>query len=889
MSSRSGIFLPVAVVATIVLVAAAGSALAEHPQAAPSSWTGAATYHGGEEPVFMDMPPYVEVLRLENGLQVLLMQNPSQSMVSVVTQVKVGSAFEDFRTSGMSHMLEHLLFNGSDRWTQEQQYDLADRIGAWNNAHTSDFFTNFIMLVPDDHVAEGVELQAEMLFRSTFPADKFEKERGIVVGEIVEGRDRGGNEAAEAIRDALFAGSSLGMPTLGTLSTIEHMSRDDVWRFYKNHYVPNNMITTVAGNFDRAEILELLNKHYGEVPPGTVDRPALDPAPYLDRTTVVTRRTGDAHIMAMAFEAPEYGSPDYFPFLVLTHLLDASASGVLTSALDRLPAAERPGVSVWWEMAEGFGRLIIELELSDAADPAAMRTFVLDALAGAVEWGITEQDVQEVVRVQKTETLIEREQLRHLAIMSAQPIAQGGVDFFLNFLGDLGRVHAEDVSRVLGAYLVDSPHLIVRCQPRETPAVEDGGSAASDVVVERSELGNGLTLVTMQNPASPLFAAHLAARNRSLLDGEHPGAVDMVHRMLQHGVGGCDEQCTARKLRGLGAQVKFVDDPRFPMDNYYTNGRFSWIRLETATDNGPEALVHVLDLIQHAGFTEEHFADEQGTVRERLARSMGSARGRADNLLAANLYGEHPLANPAEGTPVSIAALTYDDVRRVYRRVFSPENLVLTVASSLSHERLVSLVEEQIPGSGAPGPGLPPEPVTPADVRVTGTAGGQMGSLRLGSLFEIVPADAAALELLTAVLSDRLGQDLRETRGLSYSVGAKVGVHGDRAGLIAWLNPPAPRLAEGEAALDAAVRGFDAATVTQEELDTIRNARKGRLMMRRLSSIAQAYALGMADLDGNLSNYLDVYARYDAVTLQDLVRVGNAYFSGRSYVTVVVD
>ena len=888
MRNRFGMTIPVAV-AAILALAAMTSHAAKPSRDGEAAWSAGASYPGAELPLFVDMPAHVEVLRLENGLQVLLMQNPSQDMVSIVTQVKVGSAFEDFRTSGMSHMLEHLLFNGSDRWTQEQQYDMADRIGAWNNAHTSDFFTNYIMLVPETHVAEGVELQAEMLFRSILPTEKFEKERGIVVGEIVQGRDQGGNEAAEAIHDALFAGSSLAMPTLGTLSTIEHMDRDDVWAFYKNHYVPNNMVTTVAGNFDRAGILDLLRRHFGSVPPGSVQRPELTPASYLDRTTVVTRRAGDAQVMAIAFEAPDFRSPDYFPFLVLTHLLDASASGILTRAVDQLPDEERPAVSAWWEMSEGYGRLVIEMELADDADPVAAHDFLLDSLKQAVEWGITDQDVQEVISVQETETLVEREQLRSFAIMAAQPIAQGGVDFFLNYLGNLRRVQAEDVSRVLGAYLVDSPHLIVRCQPRIEEVAEDGGSAEPAVKIERSELKNGVTLITLQNPASPLFAAHVTARNRAEIDGDYAGAVDMAHRLLLQGVGGCDEQCTARKLRGLGAQLKLVDDPRFPMDDYYTTGRFSWIRLEAAADNGPEALVQVLDLIQHAGFTKDQFETERRDVIDMLSRREGSARNRADQLLDRALYGEHPLANPAEGTPASVAAMSFDDVRRAYRRAFSPENLVLAIVSPLAHDQLVNLVEEQIRGKGAPGPGLSPTPITAGDERVAETVGGPMASLRLGSLFEILPADAPALDLLIAVLSDRLAQDLRETRGLSYSVGASVAIHGDRAGLTAWLNPPTPRLAEGEAALDAAVRGFGAATVTQEELDSTRNAREGRLMMRRLSSLAQAYYLAMADLDGDVGSYMDVFAKYDAVTLEDLVRVGQAYVSGRPYVTVAVD
>ena len=872
----------VALLACVPAATAAAEQLLER-----EDWTVAASPPDGDTPRFPGLPAGAEVLRLENGLQVLLLRNPAQPMVSVTTQVKVGSANEDFRTSGMSHMLEHLLFNGSTKWTQEEQYALADRIGAWNNAHTTDFYTNYIMIVPAENLAAGVELQAQMLFHSLLPADKFEKERGIVVGEIVQGRDRAGDYADEALREALFGDSSLGMPTLGTLSTIEHLARDDVYDFYKHHYVPNNMITTVAGNFDRDAALDMLREHYGQVPPGTVDRLELKPAPYLDRTHAVTRRGGDAHVLALAFEAPTYGSPDFFPFLVLTRLLDAPVNGILTQATDGLPPDERADIGSWWERSGGFGRLVIELRLPADADPARYHRLVTEALMRAAAWGVTPEDVHEVVRMQETETLIEREQLRHLAIMSSESIANGGVDFFLGFLSDLGAVAAEEVTRVLGAYLVGSPHLAVHVLPRSGD--EEAGDAQAEVVLTRSELANGAVLVTLQNPGSPLFASHITVRNRAEVDGDRPGALNLVHRLLSHGIGGCDEACVSRKLRSLGAEVKFVDDPRFPMDNYYTNGRFSFVRLETAAANGVESLTLLLDMLQHASFTADDFAEELAAQTELAARGARSARTRAGRVFADALYGDHPLSRPAEGDLESLAGMTYDIQRRVYRDAFAPSNLIFAVVSSLPHEQLVAVIEEQMSGRGSPNAGLPPVPVTENELRLTETIGGQMASVRLGSLLHIDPDDAPALEMLVAVLSDRLGMDLRETRGLSYSVGASIGIHGRDAAFAAWLNPPAPRLVEGEAALTEAVRTFAPTTVTQEELDVARSARRGRLMMRRLSSISQAYYLAMAELDGDVRSYLGGLDVYNDVALADLVRVGSKYLTGLPLVTVVVD
>lgn len=870
----------------LTLVLAASSAVAVEQLIEREGWPGAPN-PAGETPRFAGLPAGAEVLRLENGLRVLLLPNPAQAMASVTTQVLVGSAHEDFRTSGMSHMLEHLLFNGSDKWTQEEQYALADRIGAWNNAHTTNFYTNFIMIAPTEHLAEAVELQSEMLFRSTLPADKFEKERGIVIGEIVQGRDRGGDFADETVRDAVFGGSSLGMPTLGTLSTIEHMSRDDVYAFYKTHYVPNNMITTIAGGFDRDATLALLQTHYGSAAPGTLDRPDPRPAGYLDRTRGITRRGGDQHVLALAFEAPAYGAPDFFPFLVLTSLLDTPVSGILTRAMADLPPEQRASVATWWERAQGHGRLVIELGLPEAADPAVYHRLTVDALTAAAEWGVTPEDVAEVVRMTETETLIEREQLRHLAIMASESIAVGGIDFFLTYLNELGAVSAQEVTRVLGAYLVGSPHLAVHVLPADAPA--DDGADAAAVTLTRSELSSGAVLVTLQNPGSPLFAAHLTVRGRAVVDGDRPGALNLVHRLLSHGIGGCDDACLATKLRGLGAEVKYVDDPRFPMDDYYTNGRFSWIRLETAAGNGLEALGLLLDMTQHAGFTAEDFDEELAAQTALLGRRTASARARANSLLAEALYGAHPLSRPAEGTPATLAGLSYDGLRRTYRDAFAPGNLVFAVVSPLPHAQIAATVEERLAGRGSAHEGLPPAPVTGEEHRLAETIGGQMAAIRLGSLFTVDPADAPALEMLTAVLSDRLGQDLRETRGLSYSVGASIGIHGREAGFSAWLNPPAPRLVEGEAALVEAVRTFDPASVTQDELDAARNARRGRLMMRRLSSVAQAYYMAMAELDGDVQSYVGGLDVYRDVALTDLVRVGSKYLTGLPLITVVVD
>ena len=115
------------------------------------------------------LPKGVSIYQLDNGIHVLLIENPALPMVGANMIIKVGSAYESFSTSGMSHMLEHLLFNGTTTRIQKQLYDDVDMIGGYNNASTTEYYTNFMMVTPTENIRKGMEIQADMPFNSTLP------------------------------------------------------------------------------------------------------------------------------------------------------------------------------------------------------------------------------------------------------------------------------------------------------------------------------------------------------------------------------------------------------------------------------------------------------------------------------------------------------------------------------------------------------------------------------------------------------------------------------------------------------------------------------------------------------------------------------------------------
>lgn len=910
-------------------------------------------------PLLPVLPANAEILRLENGLPVVLLRNPGQPMAGIYTQVLVGSAREDYRTSGMSHMLEHLLFNGTAKYTQEALYQAADAIGAYNNANTTDFYTNYMMVVPAEQLEKGMELQSQMLFDSLIPAEKFTKEQGIVVGEIVQGRDRPGSFAEETVHAVVFAGSDLELPTVGTRATIEHMTRDDVFGFYSEWYVPNNMILTLAGNFDRDQAVAWLEQYYGGAAPGTLDRPETEAARPIDATRGVTRRGGDARVLALAFAAPTWEDDDFFPFLVAQDLLTLDGSGILTRALEAMDESVRPGVTASWESAPGFGRLVLRFELAAGTDAEAILPLVQRALADAEDSGIDEAAIRGIASLNATQTLLNREQLRMTGIYIADALVQGGPDLLLSYTDRLNAVTADDVAGTLARWLAGEPCLAVLVEPGEKaeagaaakapampggmppamaaamaggkpagmppqmppqmpaqmpPALAAGKAPAMPPVAamkapepapvepavpaappapapERTVLPNGAVVVSLTNPDSPLTAIHLTVRARSRLDRElgAAGAVDLAHRLLDEGTTGCDGTCYAARLRELGALVKTVDDPSIPMDDYYTSGRYSFIRVECTADRGREVLVVLASALRGAAWDEADFNRVRAQRKTDLGRQQGSARATADGLLDRELYGDHALALPCEGDPQSLGALTFKQEREVAREAFAPRNLIVACVGPQTHAQWCADVASLLPGTGVPTAALPKLPVTTAAKSAGAKVGGQMASIRFGSVFDVDPADEAALGLLIAILSDRMAMDLRETRGLSYSVGAGLELEAGQATLTASLNPPAARRDEGLTALRGFLAAFDSQTITPDEVTRTWASRRGRLMMRRLSSLGQAYYLAMAELDGNVAAYARSTSGATTPTAADLQAAAAKYLANRPWVEVVVE
>src|SRR3989338_6419356 len=189
-------------------------------------------------------------IKLSNGFEVILIENHQSPVISCVVTVKTGSSNVGFLNSGISHMLEHLLFNWTEKRTQEELYKETDFYGIYNNAHTDMDYTNYIVLVEKSQAEKAIDIQSDMLFNSTFLKLKSSS-----------------SKEDELFNLRIFDGTPYNLPAIGLPETIKNISREQVKEYYERYYVPNNMTALIMGDFNSSEMLRLVEKYFGKYPP----------------------------------------------------------------------------------------------------------------------------------------------------------------------------------------------------------------------------------------------------------------------------------------------------------------------------------------------------------------------------------------------------------------------------------------------------------------------------------------------------------------------------------------------------------------------------------------------------------------------------------------------
>ena len=213
---------------------------------------------------------------LPGGLRVITESLPAVRSVAIGIWVGVGSRDEDLAHAGATHYLEHLLFKGTSRRTALDISAAMDAVGGELNAFTGKEFTCYYARVLDSDLPLAIDVLCDMVTSSLITPRDVDAERGVVLEEIAMNEDDPSDTAHEAFAAALFGDSPLGRPILGTVGSINGISRDEISEHYQARYTPPHLVVAAAGNLQHDAVTELVRQGFAAVTNGqAADR---DPA-----------------------------------------------------------------------------------------------------------------------------------------------------------------------------------------------------------------------------------------------------------------------------------------------------------------------------------------------------------------------------------------------------------------------------------------------------------------------------------------------------------------------------------------------------------------------------------------------------------------------------------
>lgn len=809
------------------------------------------------------LPDGISIYQLDNGMDILMIENPALPMVGINVVVKTGSAYETFASSGMSHMLEHLLFNGTTSRTQKQLYDETDMIGGYNNANTSEYYTNYMMVTPAENIEKGMEIQADMLFNSILPKKKFKKEKGIVLEEISKTLSDPREQKERNNISILFKGHALSLPTLGTYSTIENMTRDEVYSFYKNNYVPNNMVLSVVGNFNSAEMLQKIKKIYGVAPAGNVNRKS-DP----DLKTGFSSFT-ENNTQGKTFHRFYSGKETIFEqfYLINTVLLPTHVKvmeiilkekeKILQSTLKKKFPEIFKALSLKLISTPVRSFLEIEVRLKKQRKYNKISESIKDELIN-LHFEIKDNVLKKEIAKTRTSFLKNIEKPHMFGIFNAYNFAVYGIESVLSsYSGENFLKAATDLKKI---NIEINPATIIQHQAlKEAEIVKKSPQRA---VLFKDET-SGKTLIVEKNANSHLLALHFLFKHKSYFESKFgKDSSKILHYCFEKRLQSEDNMEISSSF---GLSIKVNDNPYFPMDNIYMNPDFGYIRVEGLNEYYSKIIPFIIKNMKGFVPTKKEFTYAMEKTRRFQMMKMGrgpSAKDKFEKIVNKTVYSP---------TSFGKSGVSFEKIQQFSKEYFSPGNIIVSIVSPIDTKIIDGLFDGFFTASiiKEPAP-LVKSLIIPSEKTVIEENGtGNRTYLFWGFVKNIEKKDIPALKALSLVLSDIITFDIREKRGMAYGISSGVKTITDKS-LFYIKMGTRPKNRE---TLISIFPGFFNVKIlnklTDKTLKKLINKYLGRMMFRRLSSINRAYYLAY-------SYYFHKDISFDSESLKTLKKVSVA-------------
>jgi predicted Zn-dependent peptidase len=796
------------------------------------------------------------VERLDNGLTVIVLEEPAFPLVSVQVVYRAGAKHEPLGGSGLAHFLEHMAFRSTENFPDTEVVSSIYAAGGEWHGYTWLDQTTYFATAPKDELDLLLRIEADRMARVRIPEEDVEAERGAVLTEM-HGYE---NDPMTVLQDYVMYLSFLAHPyrnnTIGWESDVAGIQHAELVDFYRRHYHPGNAVLAVVGDVHTADVLKLAERYFapleGRAPSA---RPrTLEPPQRGERRIRLQGPVQRKHFK-IAWRAPSVNSPDFAAFLVLQELL-AGGSGVSflqndwgTPARPDSPLGQVDGdITTWYPPSEDDYVFTVSGSIAADGDEVALEQGVQDAVASLLtdDGSPAPEELQRARAAVARALLFDVQTTEDAAHQLASFAGMGALDVLTGLPQAVAQVTSGDLRRVASAWLGREQRTIGWFVPEN--ALDEGDTAAA---AEESPAQDAEAVAGEEIPLLPVATAA----------SEPEPAATPVIRTLPNGT----VAIVQRSPLSPTAHLKLV---------------LSGASAVTGADvesahNQPAWGVTSLDLELLPSELEPALAELAAQLPEATSALAGDASDTNDPGERLELQFRDILG--LSSTPAGPGAAA------------SAGPLLAVVSGDVDPGVALQLLSDTFAGA-APPPAKPgAAPLKPSDrIEVESALTRPVAQERLGYVVAAPgptePAAAAwqmALYLLSHGYEGRLGKEAISKRGLVYYIDSDYGSDGHHGWVTLNIGVDPDKLPAMRDLLRSELERLVAVPPTRAELDEARRHLLGRKLSAAQSNRELADRMAREWLwYGEILRYGDLRQRLERVSLQDLLDVLPAFTAG---------
>ncbi len=776
------------------------------------------------------------VYTLDNGLTVILEEMHYSPTVAVVTRYNVGSRNETDEISGISHFVEHMLFNGTQDMPGSRFWQLTKKNGGQANGFTGNDFTTYYLYFPVAALEEALLIESDRMRNCLMDSAGIAQEIGVVMDEWRLSQDSPDFALYLEASSVLYGEHPYSRSVLGTSEAIAAYDRQKVSDYYNTWYQPSNATLTIVGDFNSDDVLALVENYFGGIPFADIPSLALDDRePFDGPFRLEIDFPAETDRILLSYDGCSYDNPDMPALTVLAYYLGRGriswmernlvTPGIATMARASTPRnMDRSPFTISVIPAEGVSPdsviAIIEAEMYS----------LTETLIDPAELDVVKNYIQGREVMNENTPLDRALAMTYSQSMLGDPLAHQ------KLREEIMVLTPEEIKAVAAEYFTPDRMLIsvMNAEEGATAARHTSTDGISDVEVpeitdweglnlsyealvvpeysvsigtERFELDNGFVLLVKEDSSFPIIEMMITfPMGDRRAEQDLSGISSLTAEVMLHGTEELDQAAFHARLAEKGSTTWLQSYNSFTMGNVYGHSDYADLFFTSLSD-----------LLIRPAMRNEDFLK----VRDRMIamtimqneNAFSRAFSNSDDILL-----EEGGSRTADS--VTLASIDLADVESWLETCARPDGTVLAVVGDISPERALELTEQYFGEWENPSSALPAAEdyifrSSPGDIIIETIEGRvQAAAMVACPAPEMMSPDYIPFNIMCQMLgggiSSRMGLNIRETQGLAYAVGCRVdgSLSGTPAGsrFQAYFSTGAPLV---ERALEAVVYECD--------------------------------------------------------------------------------